>query len=221
VFIRFLFISAIVLSGFIYADGSELIDNVEGAKSDAPSVRLQEFVVKRAVDYYAKINDGRFQFPDFTSGQTIMTRSHMWEKIKEEGQIYFKLNSGNKPSVAVREFLEMGGLFDCKNAIELVKQLIILDIYGDEEFDRLNAPPTPFFLSDRIHNIESITTKNEPDSPGEIGCFINVKFYTVLHLGEFFNCENLICVGSDRFVGFGPFFNRRQFNSEEQHLDQT
>ena len=108
-FIRFLFISAIVLSGFIYADGSELIDNVEGAKSDAPSVRLQKFVVERAVDYYAQINDGRFQFPDFTSGQTIMTRSHMWEKIKEDGQIYFKLNSGNKPSVAVREFLAAGG----------------------------------------------------------------------------------------------------------------
>ena len=160
---------------------------------------LNEFVAERAVYYYAEINS-RFRYPD--PGEKLGTNSKFWQTSKEK-RIQISTISGTISSEALIDLFNQGGVIECTIAVQLVKNLILLDILGAKTFntsrDRLLLPGNNDFPTYEVR-------MGTPQLPGEFGYMANIDDYNKIHPGGIATGENVFCVGPNSYVGFGPFF---------------
>ena len=124
----------------------------EVRKSMQSQEALDQFVAERAVYYYAGLNS-RFRYPKHD--EPLDTPSKFWQNSKEiisddsnsnlKGFSH-KLStiSGTISSEALIDLFNQGGVIECRIAVQLVKNLILLDILGAENFnilrDELSLP---------------------------------------------------------------------------------
>lgn len=185
----------------------------------AGQLLLEEKVVNTAIRLYRYINtstneDGskKFRFPN--SGEKLSTPSPWWGTLrikKEEDYIEtLIMKKGIKPSVALHDLLNKGGVIDCFIALSIVNQSIALKLTGKSLFNFANKQ-APFYLpSIRVLGLDDpFTTRTIPALSGEYGHIQNIPSYREIHPRGFASGQNVYCVninGELRYLGFGDLF---------------
>ena len=199
------------------------------AKAD--QLLLEEKVVQSSIRLYRYINtstneDGskKFRFPN--SGEKLSTPSPWWEMLRikrEEDYIEtLTMKEGIKPSVALHDLLNKGGVIDCFIALSIVNQSIALELTGESLFNFANKQ-APFCLpSIRVLGLDDpFTSRTIPALSGEYGHIPNIPSYREIHPGGFASGQNVYCVninGELRYLGFGDFFLTPR--TEQEILDE-
>lgn len=136
---------------------------------------LNEFVVERATHIYSILNSGTFRYEE--GREPFSTPSVLWTSKAEirildypghEPSIVIDksltASSLISPAIALRQLLKHGGVIECGIALDLVRNLIFLEIVGDELFDA--AKGMNFSLpSDGCFGISDLG-QNTPINPG-------------------------------------------------------
>lgn len=191
-----------------------------------------EFHIKIAqrayVHCYAINISGKFHFPAFDENgrrEKLSTPSPYWSSssghLSEHGLTIerFTTQPGCRPSLALRDLLERGGIIECGIFISLVNQCIKLDMLGDTLFDFVNEQE-PFVLpSTKTLFLQKFPHSIIPDDLGRFGYIPNVPDFPDMDPEGFFAGENVFCVGKNdldgpEFMGYGPFFVQKKTEQE-------
>ncbi|MBY0462223.1 MAG: hypothetical protein K2Q34_03465 [Alphaproteobacteria bacterium] len=217
----------------LYCFTCTLSTGAEIATYSTSDAEFQSKVARKALDLYQTINtSGKFRFPALNEDgirEELNTPSHYWDKVTEyNSQLdmtveMFVMKPVYKPSVALIDLLEKGGVVECGIIVSLVNQCITLDMLGDTFFNFVKWQE-PFVLpSKRTLFLDDSSTDIVPANPGEFGYIANVADYSEIHPQSFHAGENVFCVESTepnvpRYVVFGEFVNESK--TEEQIVDQ-
>jgi hypothetical protein len=197
----------------------------------ASQLLLEEKVVNTAIRLYRYINtptneDGtkKFRFPN--PGEELSTPSCWWGvhsiKHEEDYIVTLIMKKGIKPSVALHDLLNKGGVIDCFIALSIVNQSIALKLTGKSLFNFANKQ-APFCMpSISVIGLDDpFTTRTTPALSGEYGHIQNIPSYREIHPHGFASGQNVYCVninGELRYLGFGDLFKNPP--TEQEILDE-
>lgn len=228
------FISKIFLSLI----STTFIVSAVDVRQEVDDSAFQSFVAQSASILYKRINhsineDGsrKFRYPK-SPEESLSTPSIHWNyfpqnsmqvgtfRIKLELPASFALPELHKPSFALCDLLDKGGIFECAFISSFVTQLIILEFYDNALFDRIHQENNIVLTipSKKTIGLDEVN-KTAPSTPGEFGYISNVARYRDLHPNGFSAGQNIFCVainetGSPLYLGFGEFFNTPRTEQE-------
>ncbi len=203
------------------------LPQLEGV-SECPAFPTQEAlnkaVAKLALETYQQINEhGLWTYPTVNDGG-YRTESTHWDVVPlrcKKGKLClqdFVVKDPEHYRDALLDILNSKTQIECSLAQELVKQYITLALLGETYFDTCSKAISQgnlseFKISVALDKIPFMFLQ-KPDTQrvlgtmppiGSITYIKNTELYSSIHVG-FFQGYNLIVVGKDQYMGFGPDF---------------
>lgn len=185
--------------------------------------RLEGDIAKTAIKVYATINNN-WSYPE--KGGPCSTASPFWQ-IPEKGYCALYLKSDAFPKDEAMDFcaaydslLKSPAQLECRIAIQMVKTMCTRAYLGDERFNALahknwsclfQESPTPKTQEANIFSKMAFDfwRQSKGSSRYRVGgtyYITNLKDYLDRNPGGAFQGHNVMCVGENRYVGFGEVF---------------
>jgi hypothetical protein len=185
---------------------------------DSPLTPTQEVVCQASLEAYHRINS-LCRYPK--ADEPLSTESNCWKAGFEPIGPHRKLIANlrfvgdiSKFSDGLDDLMEHAGVIECTTANTIVQIFCLRALLGQDKFQEhvrnifekceQHGKPELFFYTLPKHfwtvSADSIA------APGRLLAIANIPEYATFKPEGMASGENVVCVGQDSYVGFGPLF---------------